>query len=158
MSPRLLLLLLVLVLVLVLGLVLGCAPTPSPSPSATPAASAAPDAATNAEKKASPAEQAVVVALKKADKELDACHRASKNAVGDMTIRVVIGVNGKVEATAIEPNPTVPPALVSCIEKHVRALRVEISPVTVPIPFHFRTSPYDGPTIRYGSGPFDPGY
>jgi hypothetical protein len=164
-------------LVLVLVLVLACTPEPPPSApiSASPAPSASPsvpDAGASAPvpvpdagprdaaPDASPEEQAIVAALKSDHAALVACHRASKHVTGDMTVRVTIGVNGKVEATSIaaQPPSTVPRALEDCIVSRVRMVRVEITPVTIPVPFHFRKNEYDGPRVFYGSGPFDPGY
>lgn len=145
----------------------GCAPAapPRPSPWSTPepmgkpslepeprpAASLA-DAGTTPPRGPSPEEKAIVAALDKEHAALAACHEASKHAEGDMTIRVTIGVNGKVEATALESEgASVPPALMECIEKHVRTLRVEARPVTLPIRFRFHSNAFDGHLIQYGS-------
>ena len=140
-------------------------PTPDPTPYANPTpppasapASASASAFAPPDAGVSPAEAALVSALKKDHASVTACHRAAKNARGKMTLRVVIGVNGKIEATSIAENPTVPMSLAQCVEARVRALRVEVSPTTVELPFHFGANAYDGPIVHYGNGPFDPGY
>lgn len=146
---------------LALLFVLACSPSQPPAPPPLASASASASAnirdASAGDASVSPRERALVAALKRDHAAIAACHRDSKHATGEMVVRVTIGVNGKVEATSVEQPSTVPRALEDCIVGRVRAARVEIAPVTIPLPFRFRTSPYDGPSVVYGNGPFEPG-
>lgn len=135
------------------------APTPvASSSSSSPLAASPSDAGGGIDAGASSAERAVVAALERARADLVRCHRESKNATGELTLRITLGVNGKVEATSNPEPPTVPAKLAKCVEARVRSVQVDITPTTVTIPFRFKANAYDGPMILIGNGPFDPGY
>lgn len=139
------------------------APTPvASSSSSSPLAASTPDAGdgidAGADAGASSDERAVVAALERARADLVRCHRESKNATGELTLRITLGVNGKVEATSNPEPPTVPAKLAKCVEARVRSVQVDITPTSVTIPFRFKANAYDGPMILIGNGPFDPGY
>jgi hypothetical protein len=137
----------------------------SSSASASASASASPSASATAPRRPSvhhgnPSrdERAFAAALRKDRAALLACQRASKNATGEMVVRVVMGVNGKVEATSVEPPSTLPGSLEDCVVGRIRAVRVEIAPTTLSLPLEFTKNEYDGPTVFIGTGSYDPGY
>lgn len=100
----------------------------------------------------------LIEALERRRAALARCHRDVGGANGELTFRVVIGVGGRVEAIAIAEPSNVPAKLTRCVEPHVRGLAVGAAPATASVTLHFRVSPYDGPTVLVGDGPFDPGY